>query len=344
VRTGLRPVRLTTKDEAVNMGKNIGKLLADLDIKPVLMDIGASGAPPVIWNQIAPYSTYVGFDPDLREIHENQSAGFRRSVIINEAITSDKGAGEVNFYLTRSPFCSTVLAPNPPATYNWLESNLFDVEKVVSVRATTIDSVLKRLDMPGIDWIKVDSQGTDLRLINSISPDVLTRVMAIDTEPGLIDIYQHEDLFVDVHRDLTSKGFWLSGMHVGGFVRMRRSTLKDSRKFCAKMDDIYVRKSVRTSPAYLEARYLRTLEWLAQHSFSQREYLLLWIFALIDNQLGFALDLSIESERIFNDRNAFGELKAATWLCIKRAHQRNAMQAASSLVRRCAKALLSRVR
>src|SRR5512140_639980 len=112
------------------MQLDMGKLLGELGIRPVLLDIGASGAPPPIWNEIAPHSIYVGFDPDLREIHDERSTGFHRSVIVNEAVTADKDASEVKFYLTRSPFCSTVLPPNPPATSHWMESNLFEVEAV----------------------------------------------------------------------------------------------------------------------------------------------------------------------------------------------------------------------
>ena len=202
------------------MPNPIGTLLHALNIRPVLLDVGASGSPPPIWREIASNSIYIGLDPDLREIHEDQSSGFHRSVIFNEVVTAEKGATEAHFYLTRSPFCSTVLEPNPKATAPWLERDLFEVEARASVRATTIDSILKRLDFPSVDWVKLDTQGTDLRLINSISPDVLSRVMAIDTEPGLIDIYQSEDMFVDVHRDLTKNGFWLSGMRTGGFVHL----------------------------------------------------------------------------------------------------------------------------
>src|SRR3954463_7335611 len=151
------------------MQNRISKLLRDLDLKPVLMDVGASGAPPPIWSELAPHSTYVGFDPDSREIHEDRVAGFHRSVIINEAVTAEKNASEISFYLTRSPFCSTVLDPNPQAAAHWLERDLFEVEDRASVRATTIDSVLRRLDISRIDWIKLDTQGTDLRLLNSIS-------------------------------------------------------------------------------------------------------------------------------------------------------------------------------
>src|SRR5690606_17770259 len=129
------------------------------------------------------------------------------------------------FYLTKSPYCSTTLPPNPPATSHWLERDSFGVESFVRVRATTIDGVLRRLGIPRVDWLKLDTQGIDLRLINSMPAELLSRVMAIDTEPGLIPIYEREDMFVDVHRDLTGNGFWLSGMRTGGFIRMRRTTL-----------------------------------------------------------------------------------------------------------------------
>jgi FkbM family methyltransferase len=322
---------------------HIGKLLRDLDVRPVLIDVGASGEPPAIWSEIAPQSIYVGFDPDLREIHEDRSSRFHRSVIINEAVTAEKDANQISFYLTKSPFCSTTLAPNPEATAHWLERDLFEVEARATVRATTIDSVLRRLDLSKIDWLKLDTQGTDLRLINSISPDVLARVMAIDTEPGLIDIYRSEDMFVDVHRDLTKNGFWLSGMHTGGFVRMRRSTLDAVRHVHSKIDDDYIRSSVRTTPAYFEARYLRTLEWLAEKSLSQSEYILLWIFALTDGQLGFALDVGVEFKRIFGETDASRRLEATTWLLMSKAHRRDAVGRTSAPVRRRLRSALARL-
>jgi len=325
------------------MQNRISKLLRDLDLKPVLMDVGASGAPPPIWSELAPHSTYVGFDPDSREIHEDRVAGFHRSVIINEAVTAEKNASEISFYLTRSPFCSTVLDPNPQAAAHWLERDLFEVEDRASVRATTIDSVLRRLDISRIDWIKLDTQGTDLRLLNSISSDVLSRIMAVDTEPGLIDIYQREDLFVDVHRDLTTKGFWLSGMHTGGFVRMRRGTLDLAGQADPKVDDGYVRSVVKTSPAYLEARYLRTLEWLADHSLPQHEYTMLWMFALTDRQFGFALDVGAACDRIFGESDASRTLRTATWAMMNGARRRYVVGRMSGTLTRRLRSVLARL-
>lgn len=310
------------------MTNPLSQVLSALDATPVLMDIGASGQPPPIWQGLAPHSVYVGFDADSREIHEGKVAGFRRSVIINEAVTHEPGASDLVFYLTRSPYCSTTLAPNPPATAPWIERDYFDVLSTARVRATTIDCVLKRLNLAGIDWLKLDTQGIDLRLINSVSPDVFTKILAIDTEPGLIEIYQAEDMFVDVHRDLTKKGFWLSDVHIGGFLRMRRTTLDETARANEGVDERFVRDSVRTSPAYIEARYLRTLDWLADAALSEREYALLWVFALTDSQLGFALDIGSEFQRRFGANEAWRTLNGATLRAMKSAHRRRALAAA----------------
>jgi len=57
--------------------------------------------------------------------------------------------------------------------------------------------------------------------------------------------------------------------------------------------------SIKISPGWVNARYLRTLSWLAQGDFSKRDYMVLWVFACLDAQLGFAGDLAVEYEKRF---------------------------------------------
>ena len=279
------------------MSKNINHLLSKLNIHPVLVDVGASVSPPKIWEKIAQHSIYVGFDPDLRDIQEIAEGRFRKSVIINKAITNDKEKNEVLFYFTRSPYCSSTLKPDTESLANFLFSDLFVVESEATVRATSLDAVMSRLSLPKLDWFKTDSQGTDLRLFNSLKDEVRAKVLAVDIEPGLIDAYIDEDLFVDAHRDLTQNGFWLSNLAVHGAVRIRKSAVHHAQ--AAHISSDLIEKTVRRSPGWVEARYFRTIEWLVQDDFNQRDYVLLWVFALLDRQLGFALDLAVECERIF---------------------------------------------
>lgn len=276
--------------------KVISELLSRLDIHPVLIDIGSSGGPPDIWDSIARNSIYVGFDPGQERTRELGQGRFYKTIIINEAVTGKKGTDKVLFYFTKSPLCSSTLRPDTESLSQYLFADFFVVEREETVLATLLDSVLDRLSLSRVDWFKTDSQGIDLRLFNSLRDQIRGRVLAIDIEPGLIDAYVGEDLFVDAHRDLTQSGFWLSNLEVNGAVRLRRSTCHTFNK-----DGSYelLEKTLKKSPAWCEARYLRTIESLACGDFGKPDYVLLWIFALLDNQVGFAADLTIEYESTF---------------------------------------------
>jgi hypothetical protein len=285
------------------MNTAIDQLLSALDIHPVLIDIGASGAPPDIWEGIAPYSTYVGFDPDLREMHEVPDSRFQRAVIVDEAVSSNAEDRKVLFYLTKSPYCSSTLKPDTAALSDYVFSDLFTVERETTVHATTLNEVVERLSLPQIDWFKTDSQGTDLRLFTSLREELSSHVLAIDIEPGLIDAYVGEDLFADAHKALNERGFWLSNLDVCGTIRMKSATVKDITDTNPDIDGALIDRSIRRTPCWVEARYLRTLKSLTQANAGKREFALLWVFALIDKQIGFAFDLALEYERIFGGDN-----------------------------------------
>jgi hypothetical protein len=281
------------------MSEAIPYLLSKLDLYPILVDIGASGAPPNMWERIARHSIYVGFDPDLRETREVSDGRFYKAYIINKAVTTDREKEKVQFYFTNSPYCSSTLRPDSESLASFLFSDLFTVERESTVPATTLDSVINQLSLSRIDWFKTDSQGTDLRLFKSLKDSVRARVLAVDIEPGLIDAYVGEDLFVDAHRYLTQNGFWLSNLDVQGAVRMRKSTLNEIMATNKDLNRAYIETTVKKTPGWCEARYLKTLEAVTKQSFAENDYVILWIFAMIDNQHGFALDLAIEYKNVF---------------------------------------------
>jgi len=283
----------------MNRNEMVAYLLSKADIHPILLDIGASGAPPKIWENIARHSIYVGFDPDLREIREISNGLFYKASIINKAVTSEEGVKETHFYLTNSPYCSSTLRPDAESLANFLYSDLFIVQSECTVPATTLDSVINQLCLPRVDWFKTDSQGIDLRLFKSMRDPIRTRVLAVDIEPGLIDAYVGEDLFVESHRYLTENGFWLSNLDVKGAVRMRKSTLRELSASGKVISAELVERSVKRSPGWCEARYLKTLQALHQYGHNASDYVMLWVFTMIDNQLGFALDLAVEYEKVF---------------------------------------------
>jgi len=76
----------------------------------VLVDISASGEPHRIWQEIALFSYYIGFDPDSWELNEENSGNFPKFTIAKKIVTDDYSS-QVKFFLTSYPFCSITLQP-----------------------------------------------------------------------------------------------------------------------------------------------------------------------------------------------------------------------------------------
>ena len=262
---------------------------------PVLVDIGASVRPPKIWDSLAKSSTYVGFDPDRREIQTSASGNFKKSIIINKAVVENERLKKVKFFFTKFPFCSSILKPDHASLANYIFFHYFQVIKTGIVPVTTLARVAKTLGLKSFDWIKIDTQGTDLRIIKSLPPNLRNQVLAIDIEPGLIDAYEQEDLFTASHEWMTKNGFWLSNLEVKGAARINSDGLKLASQLKIPFKKLWQRKS----PGWCEARYFRTPQWLKDHDLPTEKYLLLWLFAMTDNQLGFTLDVISAYEKEF---------------------------------------------
>lgn len=276
----------------------ITTILKNANINLVLVDIGASGEPPTVWQPLGDAAIYIGFDPDEREVMESRSAHFKSHIIINKAVMPT--SGEVKLYLTSSPFCSSTLHPLNDDLQPYIFSDLFVVESVATATAITLDEALQSQGINHVDWIKIDSQGIDFQIYKSLSNTLRESLLAIDVEPGLIYAYKDEDLFPDIHRHFIDNGFWLSDLEVRGTTRMNRETLDKTG-----VNERIVKHHSRMAPTHVEARYLRTIEWLQQNNMPKEKYITLAVFAVMDRHYGYALDILVAYETQFRQDQAY---------------------------------------
>ena len=264
---------------------------------PVLLDIGASGSLHKEWNTIAKYSICVAFDPDEREMGSvSESARLFRKLHIVPAIVSDQKADHIDFYLTRSPFCSSLLKPDKESLSHWAFSSLFDIDTMAKLKAVTLPEVLNSLDIGYVDWFKTDSQGIDLRLFKSLPSEMISHVLSADFEPGIIDAYYGEDKLFSLIAFMEGREFWMSNLRIFGSQRISEDILTTNfTPFKRK----YVRFLLRTSPGWGEVSFLNTLG--EKQSFSKRDYLLAWVFATIKQQHGFAMEIAAGGMKRFGD-------------------------------------------
>jgi FkbM family methyltransferase len=264
---------------------------------PVLLDIGASEGVHPPWRPIAKYCICIAFDPDAREFSDNRLRRHFRQFHSFDCVVSADPKEQVEFYLTRSPYCSSRLEPDTQKLKEWAFSPLFAVERKITLKAKTLPMILQEIGLQGVDWFKVDSQGTDLRLFKSLGNEIYERILAAEFEPGIIDAYKGEDKLYEVFKFIETTGFWLSGMRIKGSQRISSSVLE------SLFPNSRLRKmalfSQKTSPGWAELFYLNSFQ--NSKLFSKREYLLGWLFATLQNQDGFAYQVAQKAQAQWAD-------------------------------------------
>lgn len=257
---------------------------------PVLIDIGASGELHQKWRLIAPYSTCIAFDADDREFHVTEQVNKQYGKLISfNRIVTNESADKATFYLTASPYCSSLLMPQTEKLEPWIFSDLFKVDRTTSLATITIAEALQKVNIQYIDWFKTDTQGTDLRIYSSLPEEVTKHVLAAEFEPGIMDAYSGEDKLFEVMHEMHKKDFWLSSMDVKGVQRLRKN-------YAVEFGLPTVQRVIKKSPCWAELTYLRLPDRT-----TQRQYLLLYIFALLEKQYGFALEVADGALKKFQD-------------------------------------------
>lgn len=262
---------------------------------PVLVDIGASKYLHQVWKEIAKYSICIGFDADYRETEfvENESKTYKKLYVFHKIVAED--VGKKDFYLTKSPYCSSTLEPNHESLKYWAFDELFDVEKIVSLETIDIRGVLKKLGISYIDWFKTDSQGTDLRIFNSLGKTIIDKIIVADFEPGMMDAYFDEDKLHTLMKFMEDFPFWICDMVIEGTQRIKKDTFD---KYFNKLQKKYFWLLLKKSPFWSEISYFNTFNDL--EIFDQRALLLGCVFAIVKKQYGFAIDLSHMGQKKFN--------------------------------------------
>ncbi|MDR3695454.1 hypothetical protein [Mucilaginibacter sp.] len=255
---------------------------------PVLLDIGASGNLHNNWQSIARYAICIAFDADDREMDfiNDKAKNFRQLHIVNK-IVSDKNIETADFYLTSSPYCSSLLQPDSECLADWYFGDNFNIEKKISLPAISLQKALADLAIDYVDWFKSDSQGLDLKLFKNIEQKQYNAIIA-DFEPGFIDAYRGEDKIKDLLDYMDTMPFWLCAFAVGGNKRMNISKLTPT--FSSTEID-RIRYTTSDAAIFSEVTYINNFKQPQLQT--ERYYLLGCVFSLILKQYGFAAELAI---------------------------------------------------
>lgn len=133
--------------------------------------------------------------------------GALSAVTVHNIGVSETGGAKL-LYLTRNSQGSSFLEPVPGQTSEW--ANVGDKQLVPSLR---LDEFFDREKISFCDLLKVDTQGTDLRVLQSLG--VLldpSRIGSILIEANFHTFYEGQDKFHEVLELLYAKGYFLADL------------------------------------------------------------------------------------------------------------------------------------
>ena len=171
-----------------------------------LIDIGASGGLQQNWKGAKKHLEYIGFEPDKRSFRELKNNAPKGEIYINKALHKDKGS--VDFYLTKQKTASSIYLPNKSFIEQFPEAERFEISQISKMDVESLDSQLECHNISGADFIKLDSQGSELLILEG-AKRTLDDVFGLEIEVEFNQIYEKQPLFSDMDKFLRNSGFQL---------------------------------------------------------------------------------------------------------------------------------------
>ena len=116
--------------------------------------------------------------------------------------------GPQTLHLTRHPECTSCLPPDQVALSRFPIRTNFEVLRTQQIEARSYASLVRSNEAPPVEFLKLDVQGFELRVLEGFE-DYLATVVGIELESHFVPIYQGQPPFGELLAWLDGKGFEL---------------------------------------------------------------------------------------------------------------------------------------
>jgi FkbM family methyltransferase len=218
-----------------------------------LVDIGARGGLQPNWAPARRHLRVIGFEPDPEEHARLAAAADPRSrVYINAALHREPATLALN--VGRDGGTSSLLEPNLDFLRRFPDPRRYEVARRVPVQVDTLDRVLPAHDVRDPDFIKIDTQGAELAILEG-GREVLTRsVLGVEVEVLFAPLYRDQPPFGAIDALLRELGYQLFDLRPSYWKRAAGARYGGPKGQLVFGDALYLRT---------EASFQRQLEAIA---------------------------------------------------------------------------------
>ncbi|MGD1120266.1 MAG: FkbM family methyltransferase [Dehalococcoidales bacterium] len=220
----------------------------------VLVDVGARGGLPPRWLPLKDSLKIIGFEPDAAECQRLNAAAGDGRVYYPIALAGNKGTVKLN--LTRNADCASILKPNAELLNRFQSPEDFEVASQPEIPCDTLDNIATVNDIKYIDFVKVDTQGSELSILQGAEKTLSQRgVFGVEVEVEFSLMYREQPLFADVAIFLRDRGFTLFDVRTPPGRRLRKTVPAGSHEWMGQAlwtDALYLRDLGEGNKDFLE--------------------------------------------------------------------------------------------
>ena len=205
-----------------------------------LVDVGASGGILPHWKPHRRHLRVIGFEPDERAFEELSGRQDRMTRWLNLGLQSRKG--KFTLHLTRKQQNSSFLLPNRPFLDRFHYPARFDIVGEKTIECDTLDDALKDEGLTDVDFIKLDTQGSELGILEGSTSVLSDSVFGLEIEVSFAQIYREQPLFASVDLFVRRHGFDLIDLRTISWKRSVGARVGNSKGQLMHADALYFRQ------------------------------------------------------------------------------------------------------
>lgn len=249
-------------DEYINTELSITKelsILFDFNDSIIIFDIGACEAEDSIrYSLLFPNSVIFAFEPNPENI-KSAKLNIKQHKISNitlfeEALSDEQG--EVDFYVSSGSPKDKETDVNPTWNYGNKSSSILPPEKIkythdwlkfnkkITIKANTLNNFCKLNNIPQIDFIHMDVQGAELKVLKG-SSDYIENAKIIWLEVSNIELYKNQALRKDIEKFMAKNNFFLFKNEITG---SSGDQLYVNRKYFSHLDNSLEKSTKKFNP------------------------------------------------------------------------------------------------
>ena len=151
-----------------------------------------------------PHSKIIGFEIDKRVCDKMNSEASEGIKYYPYAL--GKANEKKKLYNTQAPMCTSLSKPNEILISLYNNLDFAYLKNETEIETITLDNFISKNTIDNLDFIKIDTQGSELDIFNG-GKNSLKNVVKIICEVEFVPIYEDQPLFGDVNKFLNDNGF-----------------------------------------------------------------------------------------------------------------------------------------